>query len=224
MDFRRFGAVCVVLSLAHEGCSGGALGTTSPDGDDPAVLRACATQSTVSASEVPPRHRAFASACDPTPADANSIFIYGASGVPCTSDAQCRGLHHRQMFDGRRLRRWCVRLLHAFCSQRNRRKYELLREWKLPGRRRLRRRRLLRTEWWALQLGRRLLLPHRGRHMCRPGDRLPILLLQHLRILSRPGRVRVPGVLRRRLLAGGPAQSRQLGAARRSFHPVTASC
>ena len=90
MDLRRFGAVCVVLSLAHEGCSGGALGTTSPDGDDPAVLHACATQSTVSASEVPPRHRAFASACDPTPADANSIFIYGASGVPCTSDAQCR--------------------------------------------------------------------------------------------------------------------------------------
>jgi len=90
MDLRGFGAVCVVVSLALAGCSGGALGTTSPDAYDPGFLHACGSQSTVSASEVPPAHRALATACAPTPADANDIFIYRASGIPCTSDEQCR--------------------------------------------------------------------------------------------------------------------------------------
>jgi hypothetical protein len=90
MDLRRFGLLCAVLSVVLAGCSGAALGTGGRDADDPAVLHACSTQSAVSASEIPPEHRALAAACSPTPADANApIYTYGAAGIPCTSDAQC---------------------------------------------------------------------------------------------------------------------------------------
>lgn len=91
MDLRRFGRLVAVLSVALAGCSGGALGTTGPDPYNGGGLHACASQSSVSASEIPPAHRAVAAACAPTPASANEpSFRYDGSGTPCTSDAQCR--------------------------------------------------------------------------------------------------------------------------------------
>jgi len=91
MGLRRLRRPFVLFSVALAGCGGAGLqGTTTPDTGNSGSLHACASQSAVSASEIPPDHRALAAACTPTPADANApTFTYGASGTPCTSDAQC---------------------------------------------------------------------------------------------------------------------------------------
>lgn len=91
MNLRQFGSPCALFALVLDGCSGGALGTQGPDANDPAVLHACASQSAVSVSEIPPAHRALAEDCAPTPASANvPDFTYGGTGIPCMSDDQCR--------------------------------------------------------------------------------------------------------------------------------------